>query len=90
MVMEMEQELQLFHFWFATLKGIVEIVLCKLNKGLFYNKLLLDSANRDGLDFVLCMGDDISGKGIFHFYILVCCWTWRQEKFQSNFTCFLQ
>ena len=65
LVMELERELQTFDVRFVTLKGVVEIVPRKLNKGLFCKKVLRDSAKGDGLDFVLCMGDDISDEKMF-------------------------
>ena len=65
LVIELERELQAFDVRFVTLKGVVEIVPRKLNKGLFCKKVLRDAAKEGGLDFVLCMGDDISDEKMF-------------------------
>jgi trehalose 6-phosphate synthase/phosphatase len=66
-VLELENELRAFDVRFVTLKGVVEIVPQKLNKGLFVKKVLRDVAqqNREGIDFILCMGDDISDEKMF-------------------------
>ena len=66
-VLELENELRAFDVRFVTLKGVVEIVPRKLNKGLLVKKVLRDNAilHDDGLDFVLCMGDDISDEKMF-------------------------
>lgn len=70
LVMELENELHAFDVRFVTLKGIVEVVPRKLNKGLIVKKVLQDTAARqdaegDGVDFVLCCGDDISDEKMF-------------------------
>jgi len=65
LVLELERELQTFDVRFVILKGVVEIVPRKLNKGLFCKKVLRDAAKGDGMDFVLCMGDDISDEKMF-------------------------
>jgi trehalose 6-phosphate synthase/phosphatase len=67
LVMELENELQAFDVRFVTLKGVVEIVPLKLNKGLFVTKVLRDVSqqSKEGVDFILCMGDDISDEKMF-------------------------
>lgn len=66
LVMELENELRSFDVRFVTLKGIVEVVPRKLNKGLIVKKVLLDTASAGtGVDFVLCCGDDISDEKMF-------------------------
>merc|ERR1712194_497068 len=67
LVLELESELRAFDVRFVTLKGIVEIVPRKLNKGLIVKKLLRDTAMQhvNGLDFILCFGDDISDEKMF-------------------------
>lgn len=67
LVLELESELKTFDVRFVTLKGIVEVVPRKLNKGLIVNKTLKDisSSSEDGVDFVLCFGDDISDEKMF-------------------------
>lgn len=67
LVLELESELRAFDVRFVTLKGIVEIVPRKLNKGLIVKKLLRDVAvqHPEGTDFILCMGDDISDEKMF-------------------------
>ena len=66
--MELEAELSSFDVRFVTLKGVVEIVPLRLNKGLIVKKVLweLEAKNGDeAVDFILCMGDDISDKKMF-------------------------
>lgn len=67
LVLELENELKAFDVRFVTLKGIVEIVPRMLNKGLLVKKVLKDTAESSGggLDFLLCMGDDISDEKMF-------------------------
>lgn len=70
LVMELEKELRSFDVRFVTLKGIVEIVPRMLDKGLIVKKVLHDTAaarnqEGNGVDFVLCMGDDISDEKMF-------------------------
>ena len=63
--MELEAELSSFDVRFVTLKGVVEIVPRRLNKGLIFKKVLQELAAKNGdeaVDFILCMGDDISDK----------------------------
>lgn len=67
LVLELEGELRNFDVRFVTLKGIVEVVPRKLNKGLIVKKVLRDVAAQaeEGINFVLCMGDDISDEKMF-------------------------
>ena len=66
-VLELENELRAFDVRFVTLKGVIEILPHKLNKGLLVKKVLRDNAILfdNGLDFILCMGDDISDEKMF-------------------------
>jgi trehalose 6-phosphate synthase/phosphatase len=66
-VLELENELKSFDVRFVTLKGIVEVVPRKLNKGLIVKKVLRDISRThpDPIDFILCMGDDISDEKMF-------------------------
>ena len=63
LVLELETELRAFDVRFVTLKGIVEVVPRKLNKGLIVTKVLRDVG--PAVDFCLCMGDDISDEKMF-------------------------
>jgi trehalose 6-phosphate synthase/phosphatase len=67
LVLELEQELKAFDVRFVTLKGIVEVVPRKLNKGLIVKKVLRDISKQstEGLDFIMCLGDDISDEKMF-------------------------
>lgn len=66
LVLELESELRAFDVRFVTLKGIVEIVPRKLNKGLIVKKMLRDTSfTQAGFDFCLCFGDDISDEKMF-------------------------
>jgi len=68
LVLELEQELSKFDVRFVTLKGVVEVVPRRLNKGLIVKKILREVASRDGgdgVDFILCMGDDVSDEKMF-------------------------
>eukprot|EP00577_Skeletonema_sp_RCC1716_P004103 CAMPEP_0113381280 /NCGR_PEP_ID=MMETSP0013_2-20120614/5211_1 /TAXON_ID=2843 ORGANISM="Skeletonema costatum, Strain 1716" /NCGR_SAMPLE_ID=MMETSP0013_2 /ASSEMBLY_ACC=CAM_ASM_000158 /LENGTH=1269 /DNA_ID=CAMNT_0000263683 /DNA_START=8 /DNA_END=3817 /DNA_ORIENTATION=- /assembly_acc=CAM_ASM_000158 len=68
LVIELERELAAFDVRFVNLKGIVEVIPRKLNKGIIVKKILRDVAARNnnaGVDFVLCMGDDISDEKMF-------------------------
>jgi trehalose 6-phosphate synthase/phosphatase len=68
LVMELESELRAFDVRFVTLKGIVEVVPRKLNKGLIAKQILRDTeacSPEHGVDFVLCVGDDISDEKMF-------------------------
>ena len=68
LVMELESELKAFDVRFVTLKGVVEVVPRKLNKGLIVKKVLRDislSSPEQGIDFCICWGDDISDEKMF-------------------------
>jgi len=51
----------------VTLKGIIEIVPRKLNKGLIVKRVLRHCAARypEGVDFIMCLGDDVSDEKMF-------------------------
>ena len=65
LVLELESELAAFDVSFVTLKGVVEIVPRRLNKGLFVKKVLRDLGREGPIDFILCMGDDVSDEQMF-------------------------
>lgn len=67
LMLELENELRAFDVRFVTLKGIIEIVPRKLNKGLIVKRVLHDIAAQhpEGVDFILCFGDDISDEKMF-------------------------
>ena len=76
LVMELERELAPYDVRFVNLKGIVEVIPRSLNKGIIDKKILRDVAARDanaGVDFVLCMGDDISDEKMFTVSSIVHC-----------------
>ena len=62
LVIELERELASYDVRFVNLKGIVEVIPFKLNKGLIVKKILRDAV---GVDFILCMGDDVSDEKMF-------------------------
>eukprot|EP00558_Chaetoceros_sp_UNC1202_P002971 CAMPEP_0197234222 /NCGR_PEP_ID=MMETSP1429-20130617/2021_1 /TAXON_ID=49237 /ORGANISM="Chaetoceros sp., Strain UNC1202" /LENGTH=329 /DNA_ID=CAMNT_0042692575 /DNA_START=1 /DNA_END=990 /DNA_ORIENTATION=- len=62
LVVEMENELHGFDIRLVTLKGVIEVVPRKLNKGLAVKEIL---RNSDLPDFILCMGDDVSDEKMF-------------------------
>jgi len=68
LVLELESELKAFDVRFVQIKGIVEIVPRKLNKGLIVKKVLRDiskTPDEPPIDFCLCLGDDISDEKMF-------------------------
>ena len=68
LVPELERELSAFDVRFVTLKGVVEVVPRKLNKGQVVKKILEEVAGTTGgkpVDFILCMGDDVSDEKMF-------------------------
>ncbi|KAL3910240.1 MAG: hypothetical protein SGILL_007770, partial [Bacillariaceae sp.] len=68
LVLELEAELKAFDVRFVTLKGIVEIVPRRLNKGLIVKKVMRDiskTPSEPPIDFVMCLGDDISDEKMF-------------------------
>ena len=62
LVMELEAELRPYDVRLAMIKGIVEIVPRRLNKGLIVTKVLREVGC---VDFILCMGDDIHDEKMF-------------------------
>jgi trehalose 6-phosphate synthase/phosphatase len=66
LLMELSQELSAFDVRFVTLKGVIEVLPRRLNKGLIVQKVLREaSLSNGGVDFILCMGDDISDEKMF-------------------------
>jgi trehalose 6-phosphate synthase/phosphatase len=68
LVVELERALAAYDVRFVNLKGIVEVIPRRLNKGIIVKKILRDVATRDGnagVDFILCMGDDVSDEKMF-------------------------
>lgn len=70
LVPELGEALRSFDVRFVALKGIVEVVPRKLNKGHIVKKILEYAQsnkknNQNGVDFALCIGDDISDEKMF-------------------------
>jgi len=68
LVVELERALAAYDVRFVNLKGIVEVIPQRLNKGIIVKKILRDVAARDGnagIDFILCVGDDVSDEKMF-------------------------
>jgi len=68
LVMELEESLRPFDVRFVMIKGIVEIVPRRLNKGLIVKNVLREVSRRSpelDIDFILCMGDDIHDEKMF-------------------------
>lgn len=66
LVKELTEALAEFDVRFVALKGIVEVVPRKLNKGHIVKRILDDvNAQTGDVDFVLCMGDDIADEKMF-------------------------
>ena len=66
LVKELTEALAEFDVRFVALKGIVEVVPRKLNKGHIVKRILDDVNARTGdVDFLLCMGDDIADEKMF-------------------------
>eukprot|EP00980_Cylindrotheca_fusiformis_P027123 scaffold18938_cov34-Cylindrotheca_fusiformis.AAC.1 len=71
LVLDLASELKSFDVRFVTLQGIVEVIPRKLNKGLIVKKVLRDIScssspeKGSGIDFSLCLGDDISDEKNF-------------------------
>ena len=65
LVLELEQVLRAFDVRFVMIKGIVEIVPRRLNKGLIVKNVLREAQLRGDVDWVLCMGDDIQDEKMF-------------------------
>merc|ERR1712151_349808 len=66
LVIELRRELHTLDVRFVTLKGVEEEVPRKLNKGLVVRDVL-DQVQKDDnpVDFILCIGDDISDEKMF-------------------------
>ena len=68
LVLELEHQLRSFDVRFVMIKGIVEVVPRRLNKGLIAKNVLRDVEERSGtnsVDFILCMGDDVQDEKMF-------------------------
>jgi len=68
LVLELENALRPFDVIFVMIKGIVEIVPHRLNKGLIVKNVLKEASSRNtalDVDFILCMGDDIQDEKMF-------------------------
>jgi trehalose 6-phosphate synthase/phosphatase len=79
LVVELERELAAYDVRFVNLKGIVEVIPRRLNKGIIVKKILRGVAARDGnagVDFILCMGDDISDEKMFTVSRIFCLHFW--------------
>jgi len=63
LVEELENQLHAFDVRLVTLKGVIEVVPRKLNKGLVVKNVL--RRKRDLPDFIMCIGDDISDEKMF-------------------------
>ncbi len=61
LVVELQAALSSFDIRMVKLKGVLEVVPRKLNKGQIVRRVLKDN----GADFILCMGDDISDEKMF-------------------------
>ena len=65
LVLELEEQLRAFDVRFVMIKGIVEIVPGRLNKGLIVKNVLQEVQLRGDVDWILCMGDDIQDEKMF-------------------------
>ena len=67
LVVELGEALRPFDVRFVMIKGIVEIVPRRINKGLIVKSVLREVAaqGNSGLDFILCMGDDVQDEKMF-------------------------
>ncbi len=71
LVLELEHELRSFDVRFVMIKGIVEVVPRRLNKGLIAKNVLREVEDHSihrgdpGVDFILCMGDDVQDEKMF-------------------------
>ena len=75
LVMELERELASYDVRFVNLKGIVEVIPRRLNKGIIVKKILRDVAakcDNGGVDFILCIGDDVSDEKMFSVSTIFC------------------
>jgi len=68
LLVELEHQLAAFDVRFVTLKGVIEVVPKMMHKGIVVKKILREVASRNngaGVDFVLCIGDDVSDEKMF-------------------------
>lgn len=68
LILELEPALRPFDVRFVMIKGIVEIVPRRLNKGIMVKNVLREVAKSIApavIDFILCMGDDIHDEKMF-------------------------
>ena len=65
LVTELGTALRSFDVRFVALKGILEVVPKKLHKGHIVKQILEGTHKKSPVDFVLCMGDDISDEKMF-------------------------
>lgn len=68
LLVELQHQLAAFEVRFVTIKGGLEVVPKMMNKGVVVKKILREVASRNnqqGLDFVLCIGDDVTDEKMF-------------------------
>mmetsp|Transcript_18824 Transcript_18824/g.37984 ORF Transcript_18824/g.37984 Transcript_18824/m.37984 type:complete len:1293 (+) Transcript_18824:109-3987(+) len=65
LVTELGEALRSFDVRFVALKGILEVVPKKLHKGHIVKQMLEEEQKKSAVDFVLCIGDDISDEKMF-------------------------
>jgi trehalose 6-phosphate synthase/phosphatase len=65
LVTELGEALRSFDVRFVALKGILEVVPKKLHKGHIVKQILEETHKNGAVDFMLCMGDDISDEKMF-------------------------
>jgi len=68
LLVELEHQLAAFDVRFVTIKGGLEVVPKMMNKGVVVTKILREVASRNnqqGLDFILCIGDDVTDEKMF-------------------------
>jgi trehalose 6-phosphate synthase/phosphatase len=68
LILELEPALRPFDVRFVMIKGIVELVPRRLNKGIMVKNVLREvakSISPNVVDFILCMGDDIHDEKMF-------------------------
>jgi len=65
LVTELGEALRSFDVRFVALKGILEVVPKKLHKGHIVKQILEETHKKSEVDFMFCMGDDISDEKMF-------------------------
>ena len=77
LVTELGEALRSFDVRFVALKGILEVVPKKLHKGHIVKQILEETHKKSagGVDFVLCMGDDISDEKMFSVSSFLSVWS---------------